>query len=192
MSEFLAHRSARRSRVRRLGLGGIVVAAAIGLAGCGSSSSGGSSSGSTGASAAAGAVTIATTSGPLGTYLTDGSGRTLYVFAADTGSTSTCSGACAAVWPPVVGSGTPTASGDAKAGLLGSSKREDGSMQVTYAGHPLYTYAQDTAKGDTKGQGVNSDGGLWWVVAADGSSIKQSASAVPSGSGSMSKGHGRY
>jgi predicted lipoprotein with Yx(FWY)xxD motif len=133
-------------------------------------------------------VTVTTASGALGTHLTDGSGRTLYVFAPDTGTTSTCNGACASIWPPVPASGTPTASGDAKASLLGTSKRTDGTMQVTYAGHPLYTYAADTAKGDAKGQGLNVDGGLWWVVAADGSSIKTSAT---SGSSSM-KAPGRY
>ena len=69
--------------------------------------------------------------------------------------------------------------GDAKASLLGTSKRADGSMQVTYAGHPLYTYVSDTAKGDAKGQGLNVDGGLWWVVAADGSSIMKTASFGP-------------
>jgi len=137
-------------------------------------------------------VTVSTSKGPLGTYLTTGSGRTLYVFAPDTTSTSTCNGVCASIWPPVPASGTATATGGAKASLLGSSKRADGTMQVTYAGHPLYTYAADTAKGDVKGQGLDVDGGLWWVVATDGSSIDKNGSSAPSGSGGMSKAGGRY
>jgi predicted lipoprotein with Yx(FWY)xxD motif len=116
-------------------------------------------------------VRIQTASGDLGTYLTDGSGRTLYLFAADTGTTSTCSGPCAAHWPPLISPTTPTVSGDAKASLVGSSKRTDGSMQVTYAGHPLYTYVADTSTGAVNGQGLDVDGGLWWVVAPDGSRI---------------------
>ncbi len=189
MSEFRIRLSVRRSRVRRLGLAGSLAAAGLLLAACGGSSSGGSPAASTAASGAAAAVTVTTTNGSLGTYLTDGSGRTLYVFAPDTTSTSTCTGTCAAVWPPLVASGTATAAGSAKASLLGSSKRTDGTMQVTYAGHPLYTYAADGGKGVVKGQGVNSDGGLWWVVAADGSSIMNTGSSAPSGSG---KAVGRY
>ena len=182
MSEFRAPKSVRGSSHRRLGFSGVLAAAGLVLAACGGSSSGGSSSASTGASGATAAVTVKTASGSFGTYLTDGSGRTLYVFAPDTTSTSTCNGACAAIWPPVIASGTASASGDAKASLLGSSKRTDGSMQVTYAGHPLYTYVSDTAKGDVKGQGLNVDGGLWWVVAANGSSIEKTAtSAKPPG-----------
>ena len=174
MFEFRARKSVRGSSRRRLGLAGAFVLAGVMLAACGGSSAGAS----TGVSGGTAAVTVKTASGSFGTYLTDGSGRTLYVFAPDTTSTSTCNGACAAIWPPVIASGTASASGDAKVSLLGSSKRADGSMQVTYAGHPLYTYVSDTAKGDVKGQGLNVDGGLWWVVAADGSSIEKTASSA--------------
>ncbi len=189
MSEFREGQTIRWSRHRRLGLAGVLVVAGVVLAACGGSSSGASSGAPAGASGSTAAATVETASGPQGTYLTDGSGRTLYVFAPDTGSTSTCNGQCASVWPPLVASGAATAAGDAKASLLGSSKRADGSMQVTYAGHPLYTYVADTAKGDVKGQGLNVDGGLWWIVAADGTSIQKAAS---SGSHSMSKAPGRY
>src|SRR3954453_23137710 len=139
----------RSPRLGRLGVAASMVAAGVVLAACAGSSSGSSvSSGSSSAASAAGAAgTIATTSGALGTYLTDGSGRTLYLFAADTGATSTCTGPCAAHWPPLISSAAPTVSGAAKASLVGSSKRADGSTQVTYAGHPLYTYVADNAKG---------------------------------------------
>lgn len=115
--------------------------------------------------------TIGTASGSLGTFLVDRQGRTLYLWEADTGGKSTCSGSCAAAWPPLLTKGDPTATGGAKANLLGTTKREGGVMQVTYDGHPLYRYLGDTADGNTNGQGSNGFGALWWVVAPSGKAI---------------------
>jgi predicted lipoprotein with Yx(FWY)xxD motif len=120
------------------------------------------------APAAGGAATIAVKTGPLGTYLTDGAGKTLYLFTKDTGSASVCTGACATTWPPFTTTGTPTATGAASAGTIATSARADGSMQVTYDGHPLYYFKADSAPGDTKGQGV---GGIWFEVAPGGKSL---------------------
>lgn len=179
-----------RNPLQRLGLGAGLVLAGVVLAACGSSSSAGGSSSSAGTSAAAGgsaagaAASVATTTGSLGTYLTTASGRTLYDFAADKGSTSTCYGSCATYWPPLLTTGAPTASGGADAGKLGITKRSDGTTQVTYGGHPLYTYAADSAAGETKGQAVNVNGGLWWVVGSDGTPIT-SASGSTSAASSM-------
>lgn len=115
--------------------------------------------------------TIGTASGSLGTFLVDRQGRTLYLWEADTGGTSTCSGSCAAAWPPLLTKGKPTATGGAKSNLLGTTTRSGGATQVTYDGHPLYRYLGDTADGDTNGQGSNGFGALWWVVAPSGTAI---------------------
>jgi predicted lipoprotein with Yx(FWY)xxD motif len=108
-----------------------------------------------------------------GTALVDGAGRTLYLFEADTGSMSTCTGPCAQVWPPVpVQDGLPATAGAAHAALVGTTQRADGTRQVTYNGHPLYYFAGDKAAGDTKGQGLNNFGGGWYVLAPNGNKIE--------------------
>ena len=108
---------------------------------------------------------------PAGTVLTDGTGRAVYLWVADTGDTSTCSGACAGAWPPVTASGTVTASGSAKASDLGTITRSDGTKQVTYDGHPLYYFAGDSGPGTATGQGSDSFGAKWWLVAPSGSDV---------------------
>ena len=95
----------------------------------------------------------------------------MYLFAADTGSTSTCSGACAQVWPPVTTTGAPKAEGEAVAADLGTTTRSEGTKQVTYKGHPLYWYVSDSQAGETTGQGVQSFGAAWWVLSPSGSEI---------------------
>jgi predicted lipoprotein with Yx(FWY)xxD motif len=115
---------------------------------------------------------VVTKHGKLGTILAAGSKRmTVYLFEADKGSESTCSGACAGVWPPVTTSGSPQASGAAMAADLGTIKRSDGTTQVTYKGHPLYYYAQDKDDGDAYGEGVKSFGASWYVLAPSGNKI---------------------
>ncbi len=95
--------------------------------------------------------------------------RTVYLFDADHGKTSTCYGKCAVVWPPVLG--TATAVDGARASELGSTRRKDGSEQVTYKGHPLYYFVKDKATGDTVGAGINSFGAKWYVLMPSGSKI---------------------
>lgn len=129
---------------------------------------------------AGGGATIQAASNALGTILTDGKGHTVYVFAPDTTSSSTCYDICAKYWPPVLSSGAPTAGSGIDASKLSTSARKDGSKQVTYNGHPLYTFALDKSAGDAKGQGMNQDGGLWWVVGTDGNAIKGSGSGSAS------------
>ncbi len=125
------------------------------------------SSGATGAGTA-----IATEHTPLGTILTAGPKHlTVYLFAADTGSTSTCSGACAQVWPPVTTTSAPKAEGEAVAADLGTTTRSEGTKQVTYKGHPLYWYVSDSKAGETTGQGVQSFGAAWWAMSPSGSEI---------------------
>lgn len=123
-------------------------------------------------SAAAAAATIkVATDAKLGQILVDGAGMTVYLFVVDTGKTSTCYTSCASLWPPVLTTGAPQAGTGAQAGLLGTTVRTDGNVEVTYAGHPLYYFIQDKKAGDTTGQGVNSFGGLWWVLSPSGAAI---------------------
>jgi predicted lipoprotein with Yx(FWY)xxD motif len=122
----------------------------------------------TSTAAASGAVSIKTAKGKPGTFLVDSSGRSLYLFEADKSDTSTCTGACAAAWPPLTTTGAPTAGTGVKASLLGTTKRDDGKMEVTYNGHPLYYFANDSAPGDIKGQGVDAFGAEWYVVSPEG------------------------
>jgi len=108
-------------------------------------------------------------------YLTGASGRALYLWVADKGSKSVCNGACASVWPPVIAKGTPSAGGGAMSADLGTTTRSDGTKQVTYKGHPLYYYITDKHAGQTTGQGSNSFGAKWWLVAPSGSQITSGA-----------------
>ena len=143
----------------------------------GAASSSAHASSSSGA-AASGAAVVATTTGPLGTFLVDGQGRTLYLFESDANGTSSCTGGCATTWPPLTGTGKPTAGTGAQADKLTSITRPDGTKQVVYGQYPLYTYSKDTAAGQTSGQG---SGGKWWVVGVDGKPIKTATgSAAPS------------
>jgi predicted lipoprotein with Yx(FWY)xxD motif len=166
---------------------GALLVVLVAVAGCGSSSSTSSSGSSSSASAAAqstttsaastsaaastgSAVLISTKHNKLGTVLAAGNKRlTVYLFEADKGSSSACSGACASAWPPVTGK--PSAAGSAKASDLGTITRPDGSTQVTYKGHPLYYFIKDKDNGDAYGQGVKAFGADWYVLAPSGNKI---------------------
>jgi predicted lipoprotein with Yx(FWY)xxD motif len=115
---------------------------------------------------------LSTAKTSLGRILVDSSGRTLYLFGKDTKGKSACSGKCARYWPPLLTSGKPRAAGGAKASLLGTTKRADGRLQVTYSHHPLYRFAQDT-KGQTHGEGIDAFGAHWYVVSPAGSAVKR-------------------
>jgi predicted lipoprotein with Yx(FWY)xxD motif len=121
---------------------------------------------------AAGGATIAVANdAKLGNILVDGSGKTVYLFVADTGTASTCYTSCAAIWPPVLTAGAPQAGTGAQASLLGTTTRTDGKIEVTYAGHPLYYFFKDKKAGDTTGQGINGFGALWWVLSPSGAAM---------------------
>jgi predicted lipoprotein with Yx(FWY)xxD motif len=125
--------------------------------------------------AAAAPASVGVKTGPLGAYLVDATGRTLYLFNTDKGSTSSCYTKCAANWPAFVTGGAPQANAGVTASMLGTSARTDGSMQVTYNGHPLYYFGGDQAAGDTNGQGK---AGTWWLVAPAGTEIGSAAAAA--------------
>lgn len=173
----------------------LVVFAGIALtaAACGGSSSGGGNTQSvstkSGGSTGATAVALTTHSGPDGQYLTDAKSRTVYIFSKDTGTSSTCSGACAKEWPPVTTSDMPTTSGSATASMVGTTDRSDGTTQATYNGHPLYYFDGDQSAGDMKGQGLDDFGGKWAAVNAAGAAVttSQPSSAPSSSSGSSSE-----
>jgi predicted lipoprotein with Yx(FWY)xxD motif len=127
-----------------------------------------------GAGAAYKTTTVSARHTSLGTVLVGPNGRTLYLFEKDKGGKSSCSGACASVWPPLTTSGTPKASGGVRSSLLGTTKRAGGVKQVTYKGHPLYYYVTDTKSGQTTGEGVKSFGAEWYVLATSGNKIDES------------------
>ena len=175
---------------------------AVALLAAAACSSGGSSSGSTsstsapaagsGSSASSTVITTKTSSG--GSFLTNGAGRAVYLFMADSSGKSNCDGACAAAWPPVIAAGQPTAAGGAQASDLSTITRSDGTKQVTYDGHPLYYFEGDTGPGMDKGQGLNGFGALWYLVAPSGSSITTAVTIGGSGATSSpsSGGGGGY
>ena len=170
-------RSARRHGFRwTMGL----AAVALVVSACGGSSSGKSAQVVSGgaptspSSPAAAAVALTTHKGPLGTFLTDAAGRSLYLFKADTSGTSTCYGACASSWPPLTGPGARV-SGSATAAKTGTTTRTDGATQITYAGHPLYYYAGDSKPGDTNGEGLDVNGGEWYLVTPAGEELEKPA-----------------
>jgi predicted lipoprotein with Yx(FWY)xxD motif len=174
-------------RTRSIFIGALLaVVGAIVIAGCGgggSSSSSSSSSetgsenaGATTSSEGGGSGTIAGSEvAGVGTVLVDSEGMTVYLFTPDEGTTSTCYGGCESAWPPVVAEGKPTAGEGAMSSALGTTKRKDGTMQVTYNGHPLYTFSGDTAPGEAVGQ---ENDGTWFVLDESGEAVKGGA---PSG-----------
>jgi predicted lipoprotein with Yx(FWY)xxD motif len=163
-----------------LGITLLAVIGAVVIAGCGG---GGSSSSTTeSGSGEGGAVNASEASGGgtigsaeiegLGPVLVDSEGMTVYEFTVDKGTTSECYGGCEKIWPPVVAKGKPTAGEGAMASALGTTKRKDGTMQVTYEGHPLYTFAEDSAPGEANGNEVE---GTWFVLDESGAAVKGQA-----------------
>ena len=130
------------------------------------------------AAPAAGTV-VSTGTTSLGRILVNSGGRTLYVFSRDKNDKSACAGMCAKFWPPLIASGKPRASAGARATLLGTTKRADGRMQVTYNRHPLYTFVKDTKKGQTHGEGLTAFGGQWNAVSPAGAKVERHAKAKP-------------
>ncbi len=166
---------------------GVPVAAGLLATACGSaagSTTAGSAAAATPASGSATATVIESHGGSAGSFLTNGSGRAVYLWAADSMNKSTCSGACAGAWPPVTTTGKVTAADGAKSADLGTITRSDGSKQVTYDGHALYYFAGDSGPGQTHGQGSDSFGAKWWLVAPAGTKITVADAAAGAGSSS--------
>jgi predicted lipoprotein with Yx(FWY)xxD motif len=174
-----------RATTAKFRIGSVAALAGVALvvAGCGSSSNSSSSASAPATPAPAsapqssGGLAISTTSGPDGTYLSGASGRAIYLWVADSGSKSNCSAECAKVWPPVLTNGKPTAASGVSASDLATTTRSDGAKQVTYMGHPLYYFIADSSSDPTKGQGSDSFGAKWWLVAPAGSDVTASVSS---------------
>jgi predicted lipoprotein with Yx(FWY)xxD motif len=163
---------------------GVPVAAGLLAAACGSaagSTATGSAPAGTSASGATTATVIESHSGSAGSFLTNSSGRAVYLWAADSMNKSACSGACAGAWPPVTTKGQVTAADGAKAADLGTITRSDGTRQVTYLGHPLYYFVGDSGPGQTNGQGSDDFGAKWWLVAPAGTKITVADAAAGAG-----------
>lgn len=171
-------------------VGALALVALLAIAGCGG---GGSSSSSEATTASAPAEAESTTEskpaaetkpapkpkGPvavvqvmntpdLGKVIVDSKGMTLYDFHKDKGTTSACYGECAAAWPPLLTSGTPKAAGGAQQTLLGTTKRKDGTVQVTYNGHPVYGFVEDKKPGETNGNDFKGFGAQWYALMPNG------------------------
>jgi predicted lipoprotein with Yx(FWY)xxD motif len=166
--------------VKRIGVRVLLTATlAATLAGCGSSGSTSTKSTSTAVTTTTSApatksISLSVRSLPtVGAVLVDAEGRTLYIFEPDKHSKVTCVSSCASLWPPLKLSSGQSVVGpiQLKASLLGSDPDPEGGRVVTYAGWPLYTYAADTAAGQDTGQGIETDGGLWYVISPSGTVI---------------------
>ena len=161
----------------------LLAAAAISLVALVVAGCGGGDDQATAASANPSGSTLAVSdAGDLGKILVDPQGRTVYLFEKETGPMSACSGACAQEWPPVTTSGKPTAGGDLDESMLGTTKRSDGTTQVTYNRHPLYRFYADNAPGDTAGQGVDAFGAKWYVLDPAGNRVTGSSGGSNGGS----------
>jgi predicted lipoprotein with Yx(FWY)xxD motif len=157
---------------------------ALGVAACGGGGNGATAATTPPTTASGHPATVGTANvGSLGTVLVESKGDTLYLFQKDTGTKSTCVGPCASAWPPLRASGKPTAGSGANASMLGTTPRSDGKPQVTYNGHPLYTYSGDQNPGDSNGEGISAFGGLWYAVSAAGNQVVGQASSSSSSGG---------
>jgi predicted lipoprotein with Yx(FWY)xxD motif len=130
-----------------------------------------SSAASEAAPASTGSI-VSSASSKYGRILVDAHGRTLYLFEKDRNGKSACAGQCAAFWPPLITTGKPRATAGARASLLGTTRRADGRLQVTYKRHPLYRFALDTKKGQTKGEGLDKFGAEWYVLSTAGAKVE--------------------
>jgi predicted lipoprotein with Yx(FWY)xxD motif len=165
------------------------VLGALVIAGCGSSSDtsgeessaggglyggayGGGESAATTASeeSQSGGTTYVSTgkAGDLGQVIVNSEGVTLYDFHKDKGTMSSCYGECEGFWPPLITTGKPQAQGGAEASMLGTTERKDGTMQVTYNGHPLYTFVEDSKPGEANGNDLNKFGAQWYALMPNG------------------------
>jgi predicted lipoprotein with Yx(FWY)xxD motif len=172
----------KRTITLLLALGAVAALAIAGCGGGGDSSgtdSGGGAYGGKGSAYAApvetapnpeeGATFVSVAAAPqLGQILVDSKGLTLYDFAKDKGTESACYGECAEVWPPLLSEGEPHASNGAAPSKLGTTRRKDGTEQVTYAGHPLYTYVTDKKPGEANGNDISSFGAEWYALEPSG------------------------
>ena len=197
-------RTRRPGAVRLVAAIGVSAGAAALLAACSSAASstsaaGGASSTPAAAASAAAAggsaagMVITTNTSSAGSFLTNASGRSIYLWVKDGKDSSACSGGCASAWPPVTATGALTAAGSVNKADLSTFTRSDGTKQVAYDGHPLYYFEGDSGSGQVTGQGSDSFGAKWWLVNPAGTAITAavtvSSGAAPSASASTRAGY---
>jgi predicted lipoprotein with Yx(FWY)xxD motif len=162
----------RRKPLSPLTAAAAIPLVALAMAGCGGTDDDQAAAASPPKTAGGASATLGVAnSASLGSILVDSQGRTVYLFAKDTGPTSTCSGECAVEWPPVTAKGKPEVGSGVTAHAVGTTSRSDGKTQVTYNGHPLYLFEADKKPGDTTGQNVDAFGAEWYVLSPAGNSI---------------------
>lgn len=167
--------------VKYLGVASVLSLITAACGGYGSSTTS-TTVGSSGSSSATSKVSASYNAALGQKILVDSSGRTLYLFEKDAGGKSLCTGGCASAWPPLLTKGKVQAGAGISASLLGTIKRGNGDMQVTYNGHPLYTFSGDSSSGQTNGEGSKAFGARWYVVSSLGSAVI-AKSTSPGGSG---------
>jgi predicted lipoprotein with Yx(FWY)xxD motif len=163
----------------------VIPLVALAVAACG----GGGATAATPKTSAGAAATVGAAKTSLGSILVDSTGRTLYLFKADVGTKSACTGACAAAWPPLLATGKPTAGTGLMASKIGTITRSGGHQQLTYNGHPLYLFIKDQKPGQTTGQGVTAFGAAWFALSPSGNQI---SARPPSPASGGSSGGGGY
>jgi predicted lipoprotein with Yx(FWY)xxD motif len=157
---------------------GALTLAVLALAGCGGSTSHALPTTNDGRPA-----TVGVASTGLGDVLVDRQGRTLYLFERDSGTMSACTDACAVNWPPLSVPGTPLIGSGAKPSDVATTARPDGINQLTYNGHPLYTFVNDKKPGDTNGEGLTAFGGSWHALSPAGNQVSGQAPSSGGGGG---------
>lgn len=165
------------------------------LAACSSSATPQASSGqssSTTSSGGGGATVTSAQSSKYGVVLESSAGRTLYMLTADTSTSSACDASCAQIWTPLATTGAPMAGSGVQASMLATITRSDGSKQVTYGGHPLYTFSGDSGSGQVNGEGITSFGGTWYVLATSGQPVKSAVAGSTSTTAGSGGGGGGY
>ena len=177
----------RNKPITFLASAAMIPLAALAIAACGGG--GGATAASSPKTPTGAASTVGVMNNSLGSILVNASGRTLYLFKADSATKSACSGACAGAWPPLLAKGAVTAGSGVTASKLGTIERSDGSRQVSYNGHPLYLFIQDTKPGQAAGQGVTAFGAGWFALSPGGDQASAPASSSGSSAGSSSTGY---
>ena len=165
-------------RYAMLGVAAVLLLALL-AAGCGGASAGGGGlygsqtqpSTASAPATPAGAAKVGVGATKLGRVVVNSAGHTLYLFEKDRNGKSACTGKCASFWPPLLTSGKPRVAGAARPSLIGTTRRSDGRLQVTYNHHQLYTFAKDTKKGQTTGEGVDAFGAEWYTVSSTGAKV---------------------
>ena len=172
-----------KRRIKFLAAGGVLLVAAIAVAGCGGGGSKANVSSGRPTTASGKAATVGVQNTSLGNILVSSQGRTLYLFSKDSGTMSDCHSACAVNWPPLAVTGKPAVGSGATASIVSTTARSNGKTQVTYNGHPVYLFKGDSKPGDTNGEGLNAFGGSWFAVSPAGGQVSTPAASSGGGSG---------